>query len=159
MGSTIALCKMLRQKGKEVCLFCESEIPEDYFFLEEAKESVELIEGYSEELVGSYISDNFIPPVVSCVIFALIIYPILKAFEIIVGKEVVRPDIAGLMGAYGVALIALNNFKQYDDQDIRSGILNKEEIENLKIKTTHTRCKGCENHCALTINLFNKKIY
>ena len=38
MGSTIALCKMLRQKGKEVCLFCESEIPEDYFFLEEAKE-------------------------------------------------------------------------------------------------------------------------
>ena len=38
---------------------------------------------------------------------------ILRAFEIIVGKEVVRPDIAGLMGAYGVALIALNNFKQY----------------------------------------------
>ena len=84
---------------------------------------------------------------------------ILRAFEIIVGKEVVRPDIAGLMGAYGVALIALDNFKQYDDQDIKSGILNKEEIENLKIKTTHTRCQGCENHCALTINLFNKKSF
>ena len=38
MGSTIALCKMLRQKGKEVCLFCESDIPENYFFMEEAKE-------------------------------------------------------------------------------------------------------------------------
>ncbi len=84
---------------------------------------------------------------------------ILRAFEIIVGKEVVRPDIAGLMGAYGVALIALNNFKQYDDQDIKSGILTKEEINNLKIKTTHTRCQGCENHCALTINLFNKKSF
>ena len=84
---------------------------------------------------------------------------ILRAFEIIVGKEVIRPDIAGLMGAYGVALIALNNFEQYDDQDIKSGILNKEEIENLKIKTTHTRCQGCENHCALTINLFNKKSF
>ena len=84
---------------------------------------------------------------------------ILKAFEIIVGKEVVRPDIAGLMGAYGVALIALNNFQQYDDQDVKSGILTKEEIDNLKIKTTHTRCKGCENHCALTINMFNKKSF
>ncbi|MBE6146204.1 MAG: 2-hydroxyglutaryl-CoA dehydratase [Firmicutes bacterium] len=84
---------------------------------------------------------------------------ILRAFEIIVGKEVVRPDIAGLMGAYGVALIALNNFKQYEDQDIKSGILTKEEIENLKIKTTNTRCQGCENHCALTINLFNKKSF
>ena len=48
VGSTIALCKMLRQKGKEVCLFCESEIPEDYFFLEEAKEynTVELDDSF-----------------------------------------------------------------------------------------------------------------
>ncbi len=84
---------------------------------------------------------------------------ILRAFEIITKKEVIRPDIAGLMGAYGVALIALNNFKQYEDQDIKSGILTKEEIENLKIKTTHSRCQGCENHCALTINLFNKKSF
>ena len=84
---------------------------------------------------------------------------ILRAFEIITKKEVIRPDIAGLMGAYGVALIALNNFKQYEDQDIKSGILNKEEIENLQIKTTHSRCQGCENHCALTINLFNKKSF
>ena len=84
---------------------------------------------------------------------------VLRAFENITEKEVVRPDIAGLMGAYGVALIALNNFKQYDDQDIYSSMLNAEEIRNLKIKTTHSRCKGCENHCALTINMFNKKTY
>ena len=84
---------------------------------------------------------------------------VLRAFENITEREVVRPDIAGLMGAYGVALIALDNFKQYEDQDIKSSILSKEEIENLKVKTTHTRCKGCENHCALTINMFNKKSF
>ncbi len=84
---------------------------------------------------------------------------VLRAFENITEKEVVRPDIAGLMGAYGVALIALNNFKQYDDQDVKSGMLTKDEIENLKVKTTHSRCRGCENHCALTINMFNKKTY
>ncbi len=84
---------------------------------------------------------------------------ILRAFEIITKKEVIRPDIAGLMGAYGVALIALNNFKEYEDQDIKSGILSKEEIEALKVKTTHSRCQGCENHCALTINIFNKKSF
>ncbi len=82
---------------------------------------------------------------------------VLRAFENITGKEVVRPDIAGLMGAYGVALIALNNFKEYEDQDVKSSILTKEEINNLQIKTTHTRCNRCENHCALTVNIFNKK--
>lgn len=84
---------------------------------------------------------------------------VLRAFEIITGKDVIRPDIAGLMGAYGVALIALNNFKQYEDQDIKSSILNAEEIQNMCIKTKHSRCQGCENHCALTINLFNKKSF
>ena len=84
---------------------------------------------------------------------------VLRAFEIITEKEVVRPDIAGLMGAYGIALIALNNFKQYEDQDIKSGILTAEEIENLQIKTIQSRCQGCENHCALTINFFNKKSF
>lgn len=82
---------------------------------------------------------------------------VLKAFENITGKEVIRPNIAGLMGAYGIALIALNNYKKYDDQDIKSSMLSKEEILNLKVKTTNTRCQRCENHCALTINMFNEK--
>ena len=84
---------------------------------------------------------------------------VLRAFENITEKEVVRPDIAGLMGAYGVALIALNNFKQYEDQDIKSEILSAKEIEELKVKTVHSRCRGCENKCALTINTFNKKSF
>ena len=84
---------------------------------------------------------------------------VLKAFENITGKKVVRPDIAGLMGAYGVALIALNNFYQYEDQDVKSSMLSPEEIENMKMKTTHSRCQGCENHCALTISMFNKKSF
>lgn len=84
---------------------------------------------------------------------------VLKAFENITGKEVIRPDIAGLMGAYGIALIALDNYKKYEDKDVVSSILNKEEINNLTIKTTHSRCQGCQNHCALTINMFNKKSF
>ncbi len=82
---------------------------------------------------------------------------VLKAFENITGKEVVRPDIAGLMGAYGVALIALDTFEQFHDQDVKSSMLTPDEINNMVIKTTHTRCQRCENHCALTINQFNKK--
>lgn len=84
---------------------------------------------------------------------------VLKSLENITGKQVVRPDIAGLMGAYGVALIALDNYKKYDDQDVKSSMLNEEEINNLEIKTTNTRCQRCENHCALTINMFNKKSF
>ena len=84
---------------------------------------------------------------------------VLKSLENITGKNVVRPDIAGLMGAYGVALIALDNYKKYDDQDVKSSILNEEEINNLQIKTTNTRCQGCENRCSLTINMFNKKSF
>ncbi len=82
---------------------------------------------------------------------------VLKAFENITGKEVIRPDIAGLMGAYGVALIALNNFNEYEDKDVISGILCPSDIENLKIKTTNARCGRCENNCSLTINMFGKK--
>lgn len=84
---------------------------------------------------------------------------VLRAFEKVTNKQVVRPNIAGLMGAYGVALIALNNFKEYEDQDIKSSMLTPEEIENLEIKTTHTRCQRCQNHCALTVNTFNKRIF
>ena len=84
---------------------------------------------------------------------------VLKAFENITGKKVVRPDIAGLMGAYGVALLSLNTYKNYDDKDIYSSILNKDEILSLEVKTTHARCQGCLNHCALTINRFNNKTF
>ena len=84
---------------------------------------------------------------------------VLRSFEKITKKEVVRPNIAGLMGAYGVALIALDNYSQYEDKDVVSSILNEEEINNLEMKTTHTRCGRCENNCGLTVNKFNNKIF
>lgn len=81
---------------------------------------------------------------------------VLRAFEIITGKEVIRPNIAGVMGAYGVALIGKEAYDNQEEKTI-STILSKEEIVNLVMTTTHTRCKGCENNCALTINTFGSK--
>ena len=80
---------------------------------------------------------------------------VLRAFEKIVGKEVIRPDIAGLMGAYGVAILAKEKFDSLKDKNYKSTILNLEELDNLKITVMHTRCKGCENHCLLTLNQFS----
>ena len=79
---------------------------------------------------------------------------VLRAFELIVGKNVVRPDIAGLMGAYGVALLAQEQYNANLDMTYRSTIATEKEIDNLKLKITHVRCQGCENHCLLTINIF-----
>ena len=85
---------------------------------------------------------------------------VLRAFEKTVNKEVIRPDIAGLMGAYGIALIAKDEFEAKKDNNYNSTISKKEDLVNLNIKINHTRCNGCENHCKLTINLFsNKKRY
>ena len=80
---------------------------------------------------------------------------VLRAFEIIVGKNVIRPDISGLMGAYGVALLAKQQYESNMDMEYHSKILKDEELDNLKIETSHIRCNGCENHCLLTINKFN----
>ena len=80
---------------------------------------------------------------------------VLRAFELIVGKNVIRPDIAGLMGAYGVALLAEEQYEANFDMEYHSTILKTEELDNLDIKVTHTRCNGCENHCLLTINKFS----
>ena len=82
---------------------------------------------------------------------------ILKAFENITKKEVIRPDIAGLMGAYGVALLALKNYNEIGDKNIISSMLSLDDIKDLKVKTNHARCGICQNHCALTINIFGKK--
>ena len=72
---------------------------------------------------------------------------VLRAMELVLGREVVRPDIAGLMGAYGAALLA----KERQGSKVHE-LLTKEEIEALDIKKTPTRCKGCENRCLLTVN-------
>ena len=79
---------------------------------------------------------------------------VLRAFELIVGKNVVRPDIAGLMGAYGIALLAKEQYNANLDMEYNSTILKTEELDSLNIKISHVRCKGCENNCLLTINTF-----
>ena len=85
---------------------------------------------------------------------------VLRSFELIVGKEVVRPDIAGLMGAYGVALLSKEQYESNLDMEYTSTLATLEDINNLDIKITNTRCNGCENHCKLTINKFNNgKVY
>ncbi|MCL2874455.1 MAG: 2-hydroxyacyl-CoA dehydratase [Defluviitaleaceae bacterium] len=76
---------------------------------------------------------------------------VLRAFEIISEREAIRPDIAGLMGAFGAALLARERFQS----NMETSLLSKEALEALEIKATHTRCKLCENNCLLTINKFN----
>src|SRR5699024_8066440 len=80
---------------------------------------------------------------------------VLRAFELIVGKEVIRPDIAGLMGAYGVAILARKQYEANLDMEYISKISKESDLDNLKIETSHIRCNGCENHYLLTINKFN----
>ncbi len=80
---------------------------------------------------------------------------VLRSFESIVGRDVVRPNIAGLMGAYGVALLAKEQFIANMDMEYYSTILKAEELEKLHINITHVRCNHCENHCLLTINQFD----
>ena len=76
---------------------------------------------------------------------------VLRSMELIVGKNVVRPDIAGIMGAYGAAIIALEHQKEGEI----STIIKPEDIDSFDVKLTNTRCGGCENNCLLTINKFN----
>ena len=80
---------------------------------------------------------------------------VLRAFELIVGRNVVRPDIAGLMGAYGVALLAKEQYEANLDMEYVSTITKNEDLDKLKIDISHVRCNGCENHCLLTINKFS----
>ena len=74
---------------------------------------------------------------------------ILRAFELEIGKEVVRPAIAGLMGAFGAALYA---------KDLRlahSSLLSKEELKVFSHTSKSTVCQGCANACKLTVNIFS----
>ena len=74
---------------------------------------------------------------------------VLRAFEQISGVQAVCPDISGMMGAFGAALIAR---ERYTGQ--KSTILPLDEILALAWKTSTTRCQGCSNHCMLTISRF-----
>ena len=76
---------------------------------------------------------------------------VLRSFEKIAGCEAVRPDIAGIMGAFGAALIARERYKEGKE----TTMLSIEEIENMTYSTNMMKCRGCTNNCRLTINTFN----
>ncbi len=74
----------------------------------------------------------------------------LRAFELLTGREVIRPDIAGVMGAYGAALLARDRAGLAGT----SSLLGKDEIDNLQVKHTKVNCGRCSNNCLLTVNDF-----
>ena len=77
---------------------------------------------------------------------------VLRAFEKEMGVEVIRPDIAGLMGAYGAALFGLR--QSHKNHRETSGMMNLAELESFDQKVVSVKCGGCGNHCQLTINTF-----
>ncbi|MBO6108559.1 MAG: 2-hydroxyacyl-CoA dehydratase [Eubacterium sp.] len=76
---------------------------------------------------------------------------VLRSFERVSGCKAVRPDIAGIMGAFGAALIAREHYEAGDE----TTMLSLDEIIDLRFDSTMSRCKGCTNHCLLTINRFS----
>lgn len=95
---------------------------------------------------------------------------VLRAFELLTGIEVVRPDIAGLMGAFGAALTAKMHYDpeaaqeqarlahRYDPisgQLRLSSLLTVDELADLTVETELKTCRFCQNHCKMTISTFS----
>lgn len=104
---------------------------------------------------------------------------VLRSFERLSGRNVIRPNIAGLMGAFGAAILAKenyearacsvndetaatveNNISDNKNDEVKannihiSTLVSKENVDNIEMKSTNSRCKGCSNSCLLTINRF-----
>ena len=75
---------------------------------------------------------------------------VLRAFEKEMGVEVVRPDIAGLMGAFGAAL----HGRSLVEKGHKSSLLSRQELLEFTQKTQNVQCNGCTNHCQLTVSTF-----
>ncbi len=76
---------------------------------------------------------------------------VLRSFEKIADCEAIRPDIAGIMGAFGAALIARERYSE----GYETSMLPIEKINALQFETSMAKCKGCTNNCRLTINKFS----
>lgn len=76
---------------------------------------------------------------------------VLRSFEKIAGCEAIRPDIAGIMGAFGAALIARDNYTP----GYETTMLSYDKICSLQFETSMAKCHGCTNSCRLTINRFS----
>ncbi len=75
---------------------------------------------------------------------------VLRSFEKIADCQAIRPDIAGIMGAFGSALIARERYRE----GACTSMLTIEQIMSLQFETSMAKCKGCTNNCRLTINKF-----
>lgn len=78
---------------------------------------------------------------------------VLRSFEKITGIKVVRPDISGLMGAYGAALISKENYVKGE----KSNLIDIESLKEFRLNTDFKRCGKCGNNCLLTINKFPRE--
>ena len=74
---------------------------------------------------------------------------VLRSFELETGKEVVRPGIAGLMGAFGAALYAMENVRG------QSTVITAQELENFTYTSSSHVCKGCTSHCNVNVIRFS----
>ncbi|MFA6733512.1 MAG: acyl-CoA dehydratase activase-related protein [Sphaerochaetaceae bacterium] len=77
---------------------------------------------------------------------------VLRAFENELQTQVVRVDQAGLMGAYGCALYAM---RQHAKAPRERTMLDLQQLTTFTHSTKTVQCKGCTNHCQLTINMFD----
>ncbi|MBP3895578.1 MAG: hypothetical protein J6D07_03850 [Mogibacterium sp.] len=75
---------------------------------------------------------------------------VLRSIEIILEKDVVRPDISGLMGAYGSAIIACDDYVPGE----RSTLLGLDDVDGFSVTTSNARCGRCGNNCLLTVSKF-----
>ena len=73
---------------------------------------------------------------------------VLRAFEKEIGRNVIRPDISGLMGAYGAAIYAMDHIKG------ESTCIKEDELKTFVHEVKAITCNGCPNHCRLTVNTF-----
>lgn len=78
---------------------------------------------------------------------------VLRSFEKIANCEVIRPDIAGIMGAFGAALIARERYQSSLEKS--TTMLSIDQINELAFTTLLVKCKGCTNSCRLTVNKFS----
>ena len=80
---------------------------------------------------------------------------VLRNMEKLLGKDVIRPDIAGLMGAYGAAILSLEKTEsEAAEAEKHSTLLGPEQLANFTVTTKSYRCNGCGNHCLVTMQTF-----
>ncbi|MBB6215399.1 putative CoA-substrate-specific enzyme activase [Anaerosolibacter carboniphilus] len=76
---------------------------------------------------------------------------VLRSFELISGRKVVRPDISGIMGAFGAALIAKEKYVE----GAETTLVSTDHLNHFKMDISTKRCGACSNNCLLTVNKFN----